>query len=237
MHMLFRMQFHMQFHMEVRIMTLDNVSVGAGKVSTDYSSYTNTAKAAADTASKASDKAVEQSAEETGVVYEKSSPETSSASHIYNADLVNKLKADADSQVENLRNIVRSMMLGQSTSFAKANDDDIWKTFASGNVTVDAAAKAQAQEDISENGYWGVKQTSDRILDFAKALAGDDVKYAEQLRSAFEKGFKEATKAWGQDLPSISKDTYDAVQKKFDEWVNSSKQDKEENAATTVETV
>ena len=27
---------------------------------------------------------------------------------------------------------------------------------------------------FSEDGYWGVKQTSSRIFDFAMALAGDD---------------------------------------------------------------
>lgn len=44
-----------------------------------------------------------------------------------------------------------------------------------GDFTVDAATKAQAQKDISEDGYYGVKQTSERLFDFASALAGDDV--------------------------------------------------------------
>jgi len=36
-----------------------------------------------------------------------------------------------------------------------------------------------------------------------------------------EKGFKEATGAWGRDLPSISHDTLDAANKLFEEYYNS----------------
>ena len=34
------------------------------------------------------------------------------------------------------------------------------------------------------------------------------------------KGFDEATKAWGKELPEISKKTYEAVEKKFEAWKN-----------------
>ena len=40
------------------------------------------------------------------------------------------------------------------------------------------------------------------------------------LLDAFKKGFKEATKSWGQDLPDISQRTYDAVVEKFNKWKN-----------------
>ena len=78
--------------------------------------------------------------------------------------------------------------------------------------------KAQAQKDIADDGYWGVEQTSDRIIEFAKGLVGDDPEKAEQMRAAFEKGFKAATKSWGSKLPDISQRTYDAVMSKFDDW-------------------
>lgn len=39
---------------------------------------------------------------------------------------------------------------------------------------------------------------------------------------AFKKGFKDATKSWGKDLPDISQRTYDAVLDKFDKWKNGS---------------
>ena len=110
------------------------------------------------------------------------------------------------------------MITKQGKTLAKA--DDIWSFLASGDYTVDEAAKKKAQEEISEDGYWGVKQTSDRILDFAKALSGNDVSKADLLLDAFKKGFREATKTWGKELPDISQKTYDAVLEKFDAWKN-----------------
>ncbi|MBQ7657450.1 MAG: hypothetical protein IJS16_00570, partial [Butyrivibrio sp.] len=122
---------------------------------------------------------------------------------------------------QQLLDIVHKMMGKQAKTYGIANsdndEDSIWKFLAKGDFTVDAATKAQAQEDISENGYWGVKQTSERILDFAKALAGDDPDKLEKMRSAFEKGYKQAEKTWGGELPDISKQTFDAVMKGFDE--------------------
>lgn len=40
----------------------------------------------------------------------------------------------------------------------------------------------------------------------------------KQMQAAVEKGFKEATKSWGKELPDISNNTYDAVMKKFDDY-------------------
>ena len=35
---------------------------------------------------------------------------------------------------------------------------------------------------------------------------------------AFKKGFQEATKSWGKELPDISQRTYDAVIQKLQDW-------------------
>ena len=78
--------------------------------------------------------------------------------------------------------------------------DDMWKFLAKGDFTVSADVKAQAQADIADDGYWGVEQTSDRILDFAKALSGDDPDKADAMLEAFKKGFEQATKAWGDNF-------------------------------------
>ena len=75
----------------------------------------------------------------------------------------------------------------------------------------------------------GVNQTSDRIIDFANALTGGDPDKIEDMRSAFEKGFKKASKTWGSDLPDISQRTYDAVMEKFDKMAEEAKK----NTTTT----
>lgn len=133
--------------------------------------------------------------------------------------IVAQLKADAEQRQSQLLDLVRQTMQGQGLAIAKT--DDMWRFLADGNFSVDPATKAQAQADVAEDGYWGAEQTSDRILDFAKALAGDDPANADKMLDAFKKGFEDATKTWGKDLPDLSKRTYDAVLKKFDDWKNS----------------
>lgn len=185
---------------------------------TDYlSKVTDTASAAAAKTNTAKTDA--SSAE--GVIYDKSSSTTTGTDYkTNNAALIQKLKQDSEDRINQLKDIVSQMMTKQGTAIGKA--DDIWSFLASGDFTIDEAAKKKAQEEISEDGYWGVKQTSDRILDFAKALSGNDPEKADLLIDAFKKGFEDATKSWGKDLPDISQRTYDAVLEKFDKWKNGS---------------
>lgn len=158
-------------------------------------------------------------AKDTGVIYEKSTDtKTSGVTKKTDTALVAKLKADAEERTSQLRSLVEKMMTKQGIAIGTA--DDMWKFLAKGDFTVDAETKAQAGADIAEDGYWGVEQTSERILDFAKALSGNDPDKADLLLDAFKKGFKEATKTWGDELPDISKRTYDAVLEKFDKWKN-----------------
>lgn len=186
-------------------------------------SINNYASAASTVAtdSKVSSKKTESSKNDTstGVIYEKGSSDKSSSSQkTQNSALIAKMKADSDSRISQLRGIVEQMMSKQGAAIGKA--DDMWSFLAGGNFTVSADVKAQAQADIAEDGYWGVNQTSDRILDFAKALSGNDKSKAQELADAFKKGFDQATKAWGGKLPDISQQTYDKVLEKFDNWMN-----------------
>ena len=159
--------------------------------------------------------------DDTAVVYEKAPVEnkvTNKNAGIDREAIIAQMKADTEARMNQFKDIVTKMMTGQGNSFAMASGDDIWSFLASGEYTVTEAAKLKAQEDISENGYWGVEQTSDRILDFAKALSGGDASKADELLDAFKKGYEEATGAWGKELPEISKETYKAVEEKFAAW-------------------
>jgi len=194
-----------------------------GVTSTQSAAYAYAATAGASTIEKAAKadttaKAEVTSAEETGVVYEPSKEtEKASTQKTYKPDtnLINKLKADAEARTSQLKSLVEQLISKQATAYGQAND--IWSFLREGNFTVDPATKAQAQADIAEDGYWGVNQTSDRIIQFATALTGGDPSKIEEMRSAFEKGFKMAEKTWGGELPEISKQTYEAVMKKFDQ--------------------
>ena len=158
-----------------------------------------------------------KTSEDTGVIYEHNTDtKTSSTKKTYKPDtaLINKLKADADARTSQLRSLVEQMMGKQADTYGNAND--IWSFLRSGNYTGDPATKAPAQADIAEDGYWGVNQTSDRIIQFATALTGGDPDKIESMREAFKKGYAQAEKTWGGSLPEISQKTYDAVMEKFD---------------------
>lgn len=189
---------------------------GVSSSTNAYAAYSSTATKAA----KTTDAAATGKTNETGVVYEPSSASKMSDSE--RAALVQKLKADVESRTNQLTDLVHQMISKQGNAYGQAND--IWKFLASGDFTVDAQTKAQAQADIAEDGYWGVNQTSSRIFDFAMALAGDDEEKMQEMKSAFEKGFKMAEKKWGGELPEISQQTYDAVNKKFEEYFASKKE-------------
>ena len=207
-------------------------------VTESYSSYATTkadTSSKADTSAKTEDTEAAEKAESSGVVYEKSEGGSGKATYSVNkmsaedrAALVQQLKADQESRQNQLMELVQKTIMGQATTFANAND--IWQFLAKGDYTVDEATKLQAQQDISEDGYYGIKQTSERLFDFASALAGDDVDKMNEMHAAMQKGFKQATAAWGRELPEISQKTLDAANKLFEDYYAS-----KESSSTIVE--
>lgn len=137
------------------------------------------------------------------------------------------MKKQVEEQARNFEKLITKMLNKQANKQALANS--ILSTNISGtnlseifsNLTVDEETAKEAKEAISEEGYYGVAQTSERILNLAKAIAGDDPKKLDTMRSAVEKGFSSAEKMWGGELPSICKQTYEKVMSTFDEWQQS----------------
>lgn len=194
-------------------------------VKTDVKAEANVAKPEANTNTSTTTKAE-------GVVYE--STNIKNMSEKERASLVQKLKADADARTAQLRSLVEKMFLQQGQKIT--DSDSMWKFLASGDYTVDRETAEAAKEAISEDGYWGVKQTSQRIFDMAVALSGGDSEKMDDMLEAFKKGFKQATKTWGKELPDISQQTYSAVLEKFENFKNeNAKEATAENATKNVE--
>ena len=200
-----------------------SVNAVSGTQSTmEYGSY-----AAAGAAPKADGTKAVQDNAQVGAVYEKAEVSsekkaTYSVNKMSAADreaLVKQLQAEQAERKQSLVNLVQEMMGKQAKSYGIASgEDSIWSFLAKGDFTVDAQTKAQAQADIAEDGYWGVSQTSQRLFDFASALAGDDVEKMKEMQEAMQKGFELATKTWGSELPDISQRTMDAANKLFDDY-------------------
>lgn len=131
---------------------------------------------------------------------------------------INEIKADFARNTESFKKMVEAMIEKQGK---KVNQ--VLKDLAEGKdvkIIVDSETQAAAQAAISEDGYYGVNKTSERIVDFAKALSGGDKSKIETLRKAFKEGFESAKEAFGGELPEISQQTYDKVMQGFDDWAN-----------------
>lgn len=180
--------------------------------------YDSNATSKAKTSQNAEKNQAKQADNTTAAVYEKSEATSEAPKKIYTRDqvTVDRLKAEADRRTQSLRDLVQKLLMKQGETFTDTTD--IYQQLREGKVQVDDETRAQAQKDIAEDGYWGVEQTSNRLVEFAKALSGSDPTKANEMIDAVKKGLEEAKKAWGGDLPEISQRTIDTTIKKLEEW-------------------
>lgn len=110
-----------------------------------------------------------------------------------------------------LRGLVLNMLKEQGINVKIADGDS--------KIDLSKITQEDAQNLIAADGYFGVDQTSDRIVNFAMGIAGGDPSRIDAIKRGVDNGYQEALKAFGGTLPDISHDTYDAVMKKLDAWV------------------
>ena len=161
-------------------------------------------------------------AEESAAVYEKSETAKKATYDSKNPKVdqatIDKLKADAEARYASLASLVEKCLTKQGQTYQFATLSDLMKGVVSGQVEVDPEVVEQAKKDVAEDGYWGVEQTAESIVSFAKALTGGDATKLEEMRKAIDKGFGDAEKVWGDELPEISAKTRDRINEMLDEW-------------------
>ena len=81
----------------------------------------------------------------------------------------------------------------------------------------------EAKDLVSEEGFFGVKNTSDRVAGFVLSFAGDDLDILQKGRDGVVQGFEEAKKMFGGELPEISYKTQERTLALIDEKMNSLK--------------
>ena len=137
---------------------------------------------------------------------------------------IDSLKMSLEEQKLSIRNMVKDLVEKQGFKFNSStlrfSDGEIYNE-KSENIRVDKATSLKAQSEISDEGFWGVKKTSERIVDFAKRISGGDSSKIEILKDAIRDGFEAAKELMGGKLPEISNQTYEAVMKSLDEWKSS----------------
>lgn len=75
----------------------------------------------------------------------------------------------------------------------------------------------ELEDLLSENGFFGVQNTADRIADFIIQGAGNDAEKLKKGIDGMKRGFEEASKIWGGKLPQISQDTMDKALEKVNQ--------------------
>ena len=126
------------------------------------------------------------------------------------------LKGVAPDGFELLRGLVIDIFKdqGYSLEIPTGNTEPGMETLSLEEITPEEAAQL-----VSDDGYFGVEQTSDRIVDFAIGISGGDPARIDAIKAGVEKGFNEAKAMFGDWLPEISYNTYDRVMEKLDAWV------------------
>ncbi|MCL1995400.1 MAG: hypothetical protein FWG63_04255 [Defluviitaleaceae bacterium] len=113
----------------------------------------------------------------------------------------------------------RTLFLLQSmfSDQASVQTQSLSERLAEGGLgTVFGLTPDQAAEQVSEDGFWGVERTAERLFDMATRLSGGTEQGMEAMRQAVINGFEGAERAWGGELPQISQDTLDRVMEMFD---------------------
>lgn len=110
---------------------------------------------------------------------------------------------------EPLKNFVDKLISQQNALLKKGSETS--------SLRLGKEELAKANELISEDGYFGENKSSQRILDFAKAVSEGDKTKISAIKKGIDKGFQEAQRVLG-NLPEVSKKTYDNVMKGLNEW-------------------
>ena len=139
---------------------------------------------------------------------------------------IRALKAEMEESSKNVTAMFQKVLdesLGQGLQVTLSNLSEL--DFSQGKImyqgkeiTVDAETKAQAEEAISDTGFYGVENTAQRALEFAKALAGDNPEKATLLKDAVQKAYEQVKEMFGGKLPELTEKTHARTLELFDAW-------------------
>jgi hypothetical protein len=174
-------------------------------------------------------------------VYEKGGAAAAKTTYTRDSAALGELRMKDQAYIQNLQNVV-SQLINQLNKNSLASNNstflnpiDVSKVESYWDLVIDNGdgtfswhpdlsddAKdvliSKAQEDIGENGFYGVLQTSRRLIDFAKGITGGDPSKIGMMREYIQAGFDEVSRMFGGKLPEISYQTLEATMKGLDDW-------------------
>lgn len=105
--------------------------------------------------------------------------------------------------------VVQGGVSNAEDSFKKQHEEfeSFLKKIGYSGKPIAQLSKEEAAELVSEDGFFGIEKTSQRIAEFVISGAGTDEARFRAGREGMIQGFKEAEAMWGGELPEISQRT------------------------------
>lgn len=116
-----------------------------------------------------------------------------------------------------IKNRLEGKDVGNDKAIENGSDDN-----SDEMVEITPEMQTEAAKQIGEGGAFSPEVLSDRLVEFAKSISGEDKSKFKLLKDSILKGFDEAEKAWGGELPEISMKTKELTMKKLEAWSNES---------------
>lgn len=120
-----------------------------------------------------------------------------------------RVKTDTRLKIADQNAIIHFNQLGKEDKDALVYD----------NAPISELSMEKAQSLVKDDGYFGIHQTSQRIIDFVIKGAGNDIDRLKAGREGVLRGFSEAGEAWGGDLPEISYKTIEKTISALDDRI------------------
>lgn len=96
------------------------------------------------------------------------------------------------------------------------NFQNFLKEIGYNGKNIASLSQGEAKKLVSEDGFFGIKKTAQRIAEFVLKGAGDNEELLKAGREGILQGFKEAEQTWGDKLPEISYKTIDKAVEEID---------------------
>jgi len=87
--------------------------------------------------------------------------------------------------------------------------------------SISKLSQEEAAELVSDDGFFGISQTSERMANFVIMGAGGDEDMLRAGREGMLQGYNDAEAMWGGELPEISQKTMQAALEMIDKEMNS----------------
>lgn len=190
-------------------------------INTNYGNYSNSPVSSTKSYSKVNDtekKASEAASEQVKATEKRTDTLEKGTASVKNNTYTKGIKTEYTGksalQIKNegMKDMVAKLINGQASNAVGKSDS---------GLTLESIMKSYGLDYIESDGsedFWGAEKTANRILDFAKNLAGNDPDNFQKVKDAFEKGFGECEGIWGGKLPDVCYNTLDLVRNGFDDW-------------------